>query len=278
MTYWFDDHMWNYKRARRVVLKGCCAVLAVEEAAVGVHGLDQVLCLKPSLCIVQSAFLVFRIYFEHFLALEGALQLFSIDVGDASWSARILEKIAPVGVAVLVDALDAQNVYSAVVKRSEKLLRTAAARAGGGWWWRTLVCIASLCGVGEELLVFGSEQRLELSLEQEVRTAKHGAGVEVAADGIEFGREHQAAEAVVEHLLAEASQTHRVAAEQQDAMRVLTGKAHSVPFQALVLVPTLKGPKLRLVETSLILRLLPKTLKMLLILLHWGHGWLGLHV
>jgi len=51
---------------------------------------------------------------------------------DAVWVAKILKEITPVGVAVLVDAFDAQNVYSSVVKRNEKLLLTVAARAGGG--------------------------------------------------------------------------------------------------------------------------------------------------
>ena len=119
----------------------------MEEAAVGAYGLDQVPFLEAGLCVVQSVSLVVRVYFENFEALEGALQLFPVDVGDAVWVTRILDKITPVGVAVLVDAIDAQNVYSSVVKRNE-LLWTAAARAGGGWWLRARVCIASLQRAG----------------------------------------------------------------------------------------------------------------------------------
>ena len=103
-------------------------VQAVVEAAVGVHGLDLFPSLEAGFCAVQSASLFIRVYFEHFEALKRALQLLPVDVSDAVWCARILDKITPVGVAVLVDAIEAQNVYSAVVKRNELRL-TAAARA-----------------------------------------------------------------------------------------------------------------------------------------------------
>jgi len=121
--------MWNHVRVRKVY----GSVLAVKKAAVGVHCLDLVPCLEADLCVVQSVGLAVRVYFENFEALEGAFHLLSVDVGDAVWCARISEKITPVGVAVLVDALDAQIVYPVVVKLNEKLLRTIAARAGGVW-------------------------------------------------------------------------------------------------------------------------------------------------
>ena len=108
-------------------------VQAVVEAAVGVHGLDLFPSLEAGFCAVQSASLFIRVYFEHFEALKRALQLLPVDVSDAVWCARILDKITPVGVAVFVDALDAQSMYPAVVKLNEKLLLTIAARAGAGW-------------------------------------------------------------------------------------------------------------------------------------------------
>jgi len=159
-----------------------------------------------------------------------------------------LDKITPVGVAVLVDALNAQNVYSAFVKRNELLLLTITARTGG-WWWRALVCIASLQRAGLKFLVSGSEQRFELSLEQKVRAARRRTGVQVASVLVEFGREHQTAEASGEHSLAVAGQTNRVAAEQHGALRVLAARAHTVSFSALVLVPNSQGPLRRSAET-----------------------------
>jgi len=65
-----------------------------------------------------------------------------------------------------------------------------------------LVCSASLNRFGQEFLVSGSEQRLELSLEQEVRAAKHGTGVQVAADRVALSGEHEAAETFGEHIVS----------------------------------------------------------------------------
>jgi len=61
------------KRARRVGERGCGAVLAVEEAAVLVHGLDLAPSLEAGLCAVQSVSLAVRVYFENFEALKWTL-------------------------------------------------------------------------------------------------------------------------------------------------------------------------------------------------------------
>jgi len=53
--------------------RGCGAILAVEETAVWVYGLDLVPFLEAGLCAVQSVSLAVRVYFENFEALKWTL-------------------------------------------------------------------------------------------------------------------------------------------------------------------------------------------------------------